>query len=417
MSDKRAAAMRLSAHQARLLHLHAQGLLARPRRRAKKADVLAAIERMRELQIDTISVVARSPYFVLFSRLGAYKQPWLDELLAGGAIFECWAHEACFAPRDDYPLHRRHAQERLGHWSMKHALRMRCEQAPSMDRILARIRAEGGLKSSDFESPEPRTVGWWGWKDEKRWLEALFALGELMIARRENFQRVYDLTERVLKTMRAKDVEPVSGEAMQRAFTLGAVRALGATQARWINDYFRSGRKLKDADLDAYVERGELLRVPVDGWKTPAYVHPDHRGACEAVSRGRLRATHTTLLSPFDPVIWDRERVAGLFEFDYRIEVYVPGPKRIWGYYVLPILHRGRLVGRLDAKAHRTEGRFEVKALYLEESVEPTDALADAIADAIAVCADWHATPTVEIGRCSPRAFKRPLQDALKRRE
>ena len=408
--------VRLSAHHARLLHLHAQGLLARPRRRAKKADVLAAIERMRMLQIDTISVVARSPYFVLFSRLGAFRQNWLEELLAGGEIFECWAHEACFAPRADYPLHRRHAQERLGHWSMKSAERNRREHKAEMDAILARIRADGALKSSDFESAAPRTGGWWGWKDEKRWLEALFALGELMIARRENFQRVYDLAERVLATMGAQGAKPATAETMQREFILGAVRALGATQARWINDYFRSGRKLKDADLDAYVERGELLRVPVDGWNSPAYVHADHEEACLAASQGRLRATHTTLLSPFDPVIWDRERVAGLFEFDYRIEVYVPAPKRTWGYYVLPILHRGRLVGRLDAKAHRAEGRFEVKALYLEESVEITDALADALAQAIGDCADWHATPAVDIGRCAPRAFKRPLQDALERR-
>lgn len=417
MTDARVNAdIRFSAHQARLLHLHAQGLLARPRRRARKPDVLGAIERMRVLQIDTISVVARSPYFVLFSRLGAFRAPWLDALLDEGAIFECWAHEACFAPSADFPLHRRHALERLGHWSMKNADRSHREHKAEMDAILARIRAsDGGLKSSDFESKEKRTGGWWGWKDEKRWLEALFALGELMIARRDNFQRVYDLRARVLAKMKIADVELPSLEAMRRAFVLGGVRALGVTQARWIADYFRIGRRIKDADLDSYVERGELLRVAVDGWKAPGYVHPDHRDACLAAARGRLRATHTTLLSPFDPVIWDRERVAAMFGFDYRIEVYVPAPKRIFGYYVLPILHRGRLVGRLDAKAHRAEGRFEVRALYLEEGVVIDDALADAIAKAIAECADWHATPAVVIGRCEPRAFKRPLQEAVRR--
>jgi uncharacterized protein YcaQ len=424
----------LTAHQARLVHLAAQGLLARPRRRARKTDVLTAIERMRVLQIDTIHVVARSPYLVLYSRLGAYRPTWLDELLDEGRIFECWAHEACFAPSADYPLHRRHALERLGHWSMKNAERMRRERRAEMDAVLARIRAAGPLKSADFESREKRTGGWWGWKDEKRWLEALFALGELMIARRENFQRVYDLTERVLAKMRAGIGDsgvgireasdplrwrPDSGldvAAMQREFTLGAVRALGATQARWINDYFRSGRRLKDADLDAYVESGELLRIPVAGWDAPVYVHRDHREIALAAASGRLRATHTTLLSPFDPVVWDRERAATLFGFDYRIECYVPAPKRIWGYYVLPILHRGRLVGRLDAKAHRAEGRFEVKALYLEDGVGISDALADAVAFAIGECASWHGTPGVDIGRCTPRAFKRPLLDALRRR-
>ena len=407
--------IRLSAHQARLLHLHAQGLLARPRRRARKADVLAAVARMRVLQIDTISVVARSPYFVLFSRLGAYRAPWLDAWLDEGAIFECWAHEACFAPSADYPLHRRHALERLGHWSMKSAERSRREHDAEMDAILARIRAEGALKSSDFESKEKRTGGWWGWKDEKRWLEALFAHGDLMIARRDNFQRVYDLAERVLAKMKVGNGELPSLDAMRRAFVLGGVAALGVTQARWIADYFRIGRRIKDADLDGYVERGELLRVAVDGWNAPGYVHPDHLDACLAASGGRLRATHTTLLSPFDPVIWDRERVAAMFGFDYRIEVYVPAPKRIWGYYVLPILHRGRLVGRVDAKAHRAEGRFEVKALYLEDGVVEDEALAKAVARAICECAEWHGTPEVEIGRCAPRTFKRLLQEALMR--
>ncbi|HEV7490032.1 MAG TPA: crosslink repair DNA glycosylase YcaQ family protein, partial [Rhodanobacteraceae bacterium] len=375
--------IRLSAHQARLLHLAAQGLLARPRRRARKPDVLAAIERMRVLQIDTINVVARSPYFVLFSRLGSYRQQWLDEALEAGAIFECWAHEACFAPAADYPLHSRHALERLGHWAMKHALRMRREQAPAMEVVLQRIRESGAVKTSDFEGGAKQKGGWWGWKDEKRWLEALFALGELMITRREKFQRVYDLGERVLEKMGQSASSVASLETMRKDFVLGAVRALGATQARWIADYFRIGRRLKDSDLDAYVDGGELLRIDVAGWNAPAYVHAEHREMCLAAARGALRATRTTLLSPFDPVVWDRERASALFEFDYRLECYTPAPKRVYGYYVLPILHRGRLVGRVDAKAHRTEGRFEVKALFLEDGVEPGDAFADAIARAL----------------------------------
>jgi uncharacterized protein YcaQ len=405
---------RITAHQARLLHLAAQGLLARPRRRARKADVLAAIERMRVLQIDTIHVVARSPYLVLFSRLGSYAPEWLDALLESGAIFECWAHEACFAPAGDYPLHRRHALERQGHWAMKHAERMRREQRIAMDAVLARIRQSGALKAADFESREPRAkAGWWGWKDEKRWLEALFAFGELMIARRERFQRVYDLAERVLAKMKIGPDAVATLAVMQRAFVLGAVRALGVTEARWIADYFRSGRRLKDSDLDEYVDRGELLRVDVDGWPAPAYVHPDHRESLDAAVRGRLRATLTTLLSPFDPVVWDRERARAMFGFDYRIECYVPAPKRVFGYYVLPILHRGRLIGRLDAKAHRAQGRFEVKALFLEAGVAIDDALAESVAAAIADCAEWHATPSISVARCTPRAFLRPLRDAL----
>ncbi|MBN8727929.1 MAG: YcaQ family DNA glycosylase [Xanthomonadales bacterium] len=386
-------------------------MLARPRRRARKADVLAAISRMRVLQIDTIHVVARSPYLVLFSRLGAYDPAWLDELLAIGAIFECWAHEASFAPIGDYALHRGHREERGNHWAMRHAQRARSAHGAEMDALLEHIRARGAVKAADFARPGPAPAsGWWDWKHEKRWLEALFAGGELMVARRERFQRVYDLSERVLANA---GVQAGMATPTGEDFTAAAVRALGITQARWINDYFRHGPRLKDADLDLCVEAGELLRVEVGGWERPAYVHPDHAERLAAAAAGRLRATHTTLLSPFDPVVWDRERATAMFGFDYRLECYTPAPKRRYGYYVLPILHRGRLVGRLDAKAHRAEGVFEVKALYLEDGVAPTAALATAIIDAIRRCAEWHGTPEIRLGRSEPAAFGTALRLAL----
>ncbi|MDQ2972599.1 MAG: winged helix DNA-binding domain-containing protein [Pseudomonadota bacterium] len=412
---------RITTHQARLLHLAAQGLLARPHQRARKADVLAAILRMRVLQIDTIHIVARSPYFVLFSRLGSYEPQWLDALLEDGAIFECWAHEACLVPSTDYALHCLHSRGREGHWAMQHALRARRDHAAGMQGLLEHIHTHGAVKASDFERSEGgASGGWWGWKAEKRWLEALFALGELMIARRENFHRVYDLSERVLANARARggiahaagDAE-ITPTAMRRQFILGAVRALGVTQARWINDYFRAGGKLKDADLDMFVVSGELLRVEVAEWENVAYVHRDHAALLSVTASNRLRATHTTLLSPFDPVVWDRERAATMFGFDYRIECYTPAPKRKYGYYVLPILHRGRLVGRLDAKAHRADGVFEVKALYLEVEVKPTPALTAALAQAIQRCADWHATPVVRLVACEPKNLRRELQAAL----
>ncbi|MEO7432708.1 MAG: crosslink repair DNA glycosylase YcaQ family protein [Dokdonella sp.] len=408
----------VSAHQARLIHLGAQGVLARPARRARKADVLAAIERMRVLQIDTINVVARSPYLVLFARLGSYDTRWLEEWLSEGAIFECWAHEACFAPFADFELHRRHfGASRAAHWSMKSAHRTRNAHAVGMAGLLSHIRERGPVKASEFERADGLTGGgWWGWKDEKRWLEALFATGELMITRRENFQRVYDLSERVVAKAVAfgTPIGIADEREMQRAFHLGAVRALGIAQARWVNDYFRAGGKLKDAALDPFVESGELLRVEVDGWSNPGYVHRDNQTLLQLASANRLRATHTTLLSPFDPVVWDRERASTMFGFDYRIECYTPAPKRMYGYFVLPILHRGRLVGRLDAKAHRADGMFEVKALFLEDGVEPSDALAVAIAPAIRQCAEWHATREITVRRCEPKSFGPMLRAALR---
>ena len=152
------------------------------------------------------------------------------------------------------------------------------------------------------------------------------------------------------------------------------MQALGIAPARWIADYFRTRPRLRDADLDAFVAEGALLRVSVKGWDAPGYVHPLHAPQLAQAAAGRLRATHSTLLSPFDPVVWDRARASELFGFDYTLECYTPEPKRRYGYFVLPILVRGRLVGRLDAKAHRRDGVFEVKALYLEDGVVPDEA-------------------------------------------
>jgi len=404
----------LGSQQACNLHLAAQGLLKPPRARAKRVSVLAAIERMRLLQIDTIHVVARSPYLVLFSRLGDYRPEWLDELLARGAIFECWAHEACFAPMDDLGLHRNQAGLRANHWAHKHAQRMHRDHRPEMDRLLAHVREHGPVKASDFERKQKGGAGWWGWKDEKRWLEAWFVLGEFMIARREKFQRVYDLRERVLAQARHAVPERSHGaDEIRREFVLGAACALGIVQARWIADYFRSGKKYKDTDLQPFVASGDLIRVAVRGWENPGYVHRDHAVLLDRALRGCLRATHTTLLSPFDPVIWDRERASAMFDFDYTIECYTPAHKRRYGYYVLPILHRGRLIGRLDAKAHRADGMFEVKAIFLQADTRLTAQLIEEIALAIQRAADWHQTPRVTIRKSEPKEFAKTLRSAL----
>ncbi|MGH8040564.1 MAG: winged helix-turn-helix domain-containing protein [Rudaea sp.] len=406
--------VRLSATQARHLHLAVQGLLTPPRARATRARVLAAIARMRVLQIDTIHVVARSPYLVLFARLGYYEPRWLDELLERGKIFECWAHEANFAPIADYALHRSQFDARSRHWAHQRAARMYREHRIAMDALLGHIRANGAVKSSDFERKSAARAGWWEWKDEKRWLEAWFALGELMIARRENFQRVYDLRERVLARARI-DVAKLAPMDAQREFTLGAVRALGIAQARWIADYFRSGKKHRDADLQAFVDSGELIRVAVRGWDAPGYVHRDHLPLLRRAQRSRLRATHTALLSPFDPVVWDRKRARALFGFDYRLECYTPARKRRFGYFVLPILHRGRLIGRLDAKAHRELGEFEIKTLHLEPDVRVDDTLTADVAAAIHTCAQWHATPRVVLRGGGPVDFITRLRYSLAR--
>ncbi|MEO8671589.1 MAG: crosslink repair DNA glycosylase YcaQ family protein [Tahibacter sp.] len=404
--------------QARALHLAAQGLLTRPRGRASRTSLLAAISRMQVLQIDTIHVVARSPYLVLHARLGHYPPIWLDDALAAGKLFECWSHEACFAGMADYPLHRDFRGARA-HWAMRNAQRYAASHATELSQLLERIALHGPVKTSDFERADAvagNAGGWWGWKQEKRWLEALFALGELMIARRENFHRVYDLRERVLQNSQCTDVallEARDATQVRREFILRSVKALGITQARWIADYFRLGRQIRDAELTSLVETGQIRRVAVRGWENPAYVHCDHESLLQRAIAGGLRATHSALLSPFDPVVWDRERALSMFGFDYRLECYTPGPKRQFGYFVLPILVRGRLVGRLDAKAHRREGRFEVKALHLQEDVESDGRMIADIAAAIVDCARWHGTESISIVVATPKSLRGPIQKAV----
>ena len=403
--------MQLSAAAARALHVAAQGVLGPPPRGATRADVLAALRRMQLLQIDTIHVVARSPYLVLFSRLQDYRPQWLDELLARRRIFEVWAHEACFAPIEDYPLHRK-ILETKNHWGMNRARRTLRAHKAKMLALLEHVRERGPVKASDFERPARKTSGgWWGWKQEKGWLEAWFALGELMIARRENFHRVYDLRERVHP--RAADARMPSSDELKRALIERAAEALGVAQARWLDDYFRVKPRYRDADLDPLVADGALLRVTVEGWEAPGYVHRRHAALARRAARGQLAATHRTLLSPFDPIVWDRQRARTMFDFDYRLECYTPGPKRRHGYFVLPILARGELVGRLDAKAHRSEGVFEVKALFVEPRVRVDEALAADVAHAIARCAAWHGTPQVSVERTDPPRFRKALRAAL----
>lgn len=377
------------------------------------ADVAATVQRMALLQIDTIHVVSRSPYLVLHSRLGNYPRQWLEDTLAAGHVFETWAHEACFAPVDDLHAHRAYNRHARRHWGLANAEKNHVTHRPHMDKLLEHIRMNGPVKSSDFERVDGKGGAWWGWKDEKRWLEALFALGELMIARRENFHRVYDLTERVApQCVQPCDVPEVS--ALQTLWIEKAVTALGVTQARWINDYFRTKPRIKDADLDALVDAGTLLRVVVQGWDAPGYVHASHSALLKKARAGKLDATHTALLSPFDPVVWDRERASTLFGFDYRLECYTPEDKRVYGYFVLPILCRGELIGRLDAKAHRAEGVLEIKALYAQPGLRWTDAQVMDVARAIADSAAWHDTPKVRIATTQPAGLAARLRLALR---
>jgi uncharacterized protein YcaQ len=390
----------ISLSDARNLMLSAQGLAQLPAHPAEKQDVLAAIRRMRALQIDTIHVVARSPYLVLWSRLGDYKPDWLDELLADGALFEYWSHAMCFLPVEDYPLYRRFMLDGSTRWG--NAAGWVRNHASLAEEVLARIRQEGGLRSGDFKSTKP-PGGWWNWKDEKIALECLFILGELMVARRQSFQRVYDLQARVLPDWEDGSNVP-SQEQVMRILTLRAVQALGVARAEWAPDYFRLPKTGNLKRLEALADDGLLRRVEIEGLPGPAYLDP------QAAPVDELQVT--SVLSPFDPLVWDRKRLKDLFDFDYTIEVYTPSAKRSFGYFTLPILHRGAIVGRLDPKAHRAEGVFEVKAVQLEPGVEASDDLLAGLVTALRSLAAWHATPELVIRRSEPAWLAERLMES-----
>lgn len=392
--------------------LAAQGLLETPSKPSTKRLVLDQIRRMGALQIDTISVVARSPYLVLWSRLGDYRPIWLDQLLAERKIFEYWAHAACFLPIEDYPLYRRQMTDphSIG-WQYSHDWVTRNRQ--EIDRVLTAIRERGPMRSIEFEAEQPRVPGWWEWKPSKRALEMLFTAGELMIARRENFHRVYDLRERIMPDW--EDSATPSRDEVVLRLTEKAVRALGVTTAEWTGDYFRLPRKDGVAAVRELVAQGVLLAVSVSGWDRPAYFHRDHLALARQASRGRSSVSKTTLLSPFDPIVWDRSRAVATFDFDYRLECYTPEAKRKYGYFTLPILYRSELVGRVDAKAHRREGELEVRAVHLEPEFSFTEDFAHELAITFRQFGEWMGTPRVRIGRAAPGKFRVPLQAALKR--
>ena len=271
------------------------------------------------------------------------------------------------------------------------------ERGGEIAQIVERIRQDGPVRAADFERKGGKGNGWWDWKPEKRHLEVLFTAGQLMVRERRNFQRVYDLAERVMPEWNDEQDLP-SPDLARRDMVRASCRALGLVKTGWVADYYRLKRGKYDALLHQLADEGELLPVRVEGWQHGAFVHASLADELVRAQAGSLKASHTAVLSPFDPLVWDRKRASELFGFDYRIECYTPAPKRQYGYFVLPLLHRGKLVGRMDAKAHRKEGVFEVKSLYLEDGIRVTRTLAQDLGKAIQKLAQWHQTPLVRYG-------------------
>lgn len=397
----------ISIDHARAIAIAAQGLDRRPAH-PTKADVLATIRRLAIVQIDTIHVVARSPYLVLWSRLGDYDPRWFDQLhYPDGLLFEYWAHAASFLPIELWPLLRPEMRLHTPDGWARSIAWITANQA-TVDAVQAAIRQRGPLRSTDFAAPDDHAGGgWWNRKPAKVALDQLWNIGELMIQRRINFQRVYELTERMLPDWDDAQA-PTYAEARDQLAEIG-LRAMGIATERHLPDYFRQKRVGMAALLKHWVDEGRALAVQVAGWEHPAYIHRDN----EALLHHPPPPTLTTLLSPFDSLIWDRQRTLDFWGFAYKIECYTPASQRRYGYFTLPILWRGRLVGRVDAKAERKAGVFRVFALHLEPDVPLVDDLCADLARMLRECAAWHRTPQVIIERSDPPALSSALQTML----
>lgn len=351
----------LSHKQARRIALAAQGFADVRPAKPTRHHLIATIDRLALLQIDSVNVVSRSHYLPLFSRLGAYPRALLEDLAWGRkpALFEYWGHEASLMPLDLQPLLRwrmEDARQGVGVW--KGVARFLAEHRPFIDKALAAIRERGPLSASELELGERGQGGWWGWSEAKRATECLFWAGELTTAtRRGTFERVYGLPEDVLPKAVWSAPTPSRAQA-HRVLLRRAAAAMGVATERDLRDYFRMGLADARHGVAELVEAGELTPVTVQGWDQPAYLAPGAR-------RPRKIAANA-LLSPFDNLIWFRERAERLFDVRIRLEIYTPAAKRTHGYYVLPFLQGEAITARVDLKADRKAGVLRVLSAHCE---------------------------------------------------
>jgi uncharacterized protein YcaQ len=379
--------MQLTAAAARRIALAAQGFgRPRPAGPITARHIKKVIDTMGLLQLDSVNVLSRSHYLPVYSRLGPYPRETLDRLTAhtSGRIsreyVEYWAHEASLIPLSTHPLLRwRMARAHEDAWAS--VRRIAADRPGLLDEIRRKVKLEGPVRSGELGIERaPRQPGqMWHWHDGKVALEYLFWAGEIGAARRVNFERQYDLIERILPPEILAAPTPSVPDAHRELIRIAA-RACGVATEPDLRDYFRLPHKSSAARVAELVEAGELLPVTVRGWKMPAYLWPEAR-------RPRRMAARA-LLSPFDPVVWFRQRALRLFDFHYRISIYTPAAERVHGYYVLPFLLGDALVGRVDLKADRKAGVLRVQSAWAEPGVDQPF-VAGQLAEQLAELAGW----------------------------
>ncbi len=405
--------VRITKRQLQLIQLQTMGLLETPKVPAAKEDVLNHIHQIGYLQIDTMQAVARAPYHILWSHVGQYDPAWLDELLAEQAIFEFWGHALSFLPIEFFPVMRglNLAGERPSSIWEREVLSF----FPTVyDDVIQSLKQNGPMCSADFPSrelPEGYHNSWGGNKPEKLAMQRMWNKMELMIAYRKKFRRYYDLIERVLPDW--DDDNALPPDEAHFALIEKSVKALGVATPKWTKTFMYLNDRYSARSFSEDAENGTWIPIQVEDWDTPAYLHPENLPILEQAQKGDLEPTLTTLLCPFDPLLNDRDRLEEIWDFRYRIECYVPKAKREYGYFVLPILHKGQFIGRMDTKAWRKEKNYEIKALFLEPGIEWSDDMVEAVRKAVWDFAHWQKLKTVSVTQVQPVEMLSKIKEAF----
>lgn len=380
---------------------------------AKPENIFQVVDQIGCVQIDTLHMVRRSHYLVPWSRMGNYNPADFDGLMFGPRpqLFEGWEHAASIIPLAEYRFqkpHQRNLREHPTNWYNRWLNdQVKKDFVPL---VLERVRNEGGLKVSKFESEGHQEGSWWNWRPAKVALEFLFSQGELMIAGREKFQRVYDLTKRVLPKW-VNTSEP-SVEERDRFWVERGAKSLGVCSARQAGDYTWMKVTKSRPHVETLIKNGILLPIKgrlADGQTADLVIHRDNLSMLEQAADGAFKAERTTFLSPFDNLFWASKRDEMLWGFHRVLEAYIPGPKRVYGYYCLQILHKDRLVGRFDPKLERKTGTLILRALYLEPGVKLSERLVSDIAAAMRDFMSFHEAKELVIERSEPAVFGKKL--------
>ena len=403
----------------RTVALAAQGLHSPtpPSASITREDIFGVVDRIGCVQIDTLHMVRRSHYLVIWSRLGAYDPADFDALAfaVDRRLFEGWQHAACIIPLSEYRFqmpHQRNLREHPTSWYQRWLNEL--VQKDLVPQVLERIRQEGALRVSNFESDGHKRGTWWDWRPAKVALEFLYSFGDLMIADRVNFQRVYDLTERILPVW--VDTTEPSVEERDRFWVERGARAHGICLPRHAGDYTWMKLTRSRPIVESLVKEGTLIFITgklENGKIDELIIHRDNLPLLEQAADGTLKAERTTFLSPFDSLWWAANRDQLFWGFRKALEAYLPASKRTYGYFCLPILHKDRLVGRFDPKLHRKDGILQLKALYLEPGVKPGEELVQSVAAAMRDFMNFHQAHELTIDLSQPAIFGKKLLKAL----